>query len=322
MKTGDGGGCNDVLGYDTWTISLYLIVYLCVAAAIGVIANTVVIFKTIIFERNIRRRTRDLTMTSTNSFVLSLSFSNVGTLSVSLLFYFWVYYSGQQITEALCRYVLPMHELFSSASIFSITFISVDRFLILFKGFREKMVRLSYKVWVAMLWVVCYVLFALPFTFVYNVTNINGDYVCASQWDTDTGRRTHLTLLIVFKVLLPGMVVFISYSGIIRSLKKVSSLSTNSSLHVNSSAAMVMTKSKRIVTVSVMMVMTFWLTYVPHALLVLYVEFGNLDASDFELLEILYAIAVALMQSGAMIFPLILLFSIQTKKTKRHLPQH
>lgn len=279
------------------------LIYLSIAAIIGIVGNLVLMGKSILFQRKSQRSSSNLTTTSTHYFVLSLSISNLGTLTVSLAFYLLPHYISFPITPFSCRYILPVRELFLAVSIFSITFIGTDRFLILFKAYREKMTRHSYKVCVIMLWVLSYLIIALPFSFVYKVANVDGANVCDSMWDTNTERRAHVIFIIVFNVLLPCFLIVWSYVGIARRLRKVQAES-------ELPRRLIIVKSKKIVTVSVMMVMAFLITYIPYASLVLLVEFGNLYSSFFQQLnlELLHAISICLLYSSAMVFPYILIF--------------
>ena len=279
------------------------LIYLSIAAIIGIVGNLVVMGKSILFQRKSQRSSSDLTTTSTHYFVLSLSISNLGTLTVSLAFYLLPYYISFPITPFSCRYILPIRELFFAVSIFSITFIAMDRFLFLFKAYREKMTKHSYKVCVIMLWVLSYLIIALPFSFVYKIAYVDGANVCESMWNTKTERRAHVTFIIVFNVLLPCFTIIWSYVGIIRRLKKVQAES-------ELPRRLIIVKSKRIVAVSVMMVVAFWITYIPYASLALLVEFGNLESSFFQRLnlELLHAISICLLYSSPMVFPYILIF--------------
>lgn len=303
--------------FDVPAIINHQLIYLSIIAVMGTIGNLIVLVKSIILQRDIQRRSCNLTMTSTNYFVMSLSISNMGTLTISLAFYLLPYYMSFPINEFSCRYILPARELFLAVSIFSITFMGVDRYLMIFKVFRTKMNPFANKICVLMLWILSYLIFALPFSFVYKVVYVDGENVCDPVWNSPTERRAHITFLIFLNVLMPGVVVCLSYAGIIRHLKQVSFSSVpDLSQNKNNSITLVATKSKRIVAVSIMMVIAFWITYIPYALLALVIEFGDLNATSFEQIGLLHAIATCLVYSSAMVFPFILIFFSKPFKPK------
>lgn len=288
-------------------------IYLSIIAVIGIFANLVVLVKSIRYQRSLICRGR-VSMTITNFLVISLAISDLGTLTFSLSFSVFPHlYPDFWITDFSCKYIQPFREWFLAVSIFCVAFIALGRYLIIFETFREKLTFFSSNaINIILLWILSYLIFALPFSAVYKLQHEDGLRSCDSKWDTLAGRRVHVTFVVLVNVLLPTLTVSLSYIGIIRQLRKVRMVvfPEEVSNKMAKQAMMTLTiQSHRIVKVSFFLLVAFYVTYFPYLMLIIAVEYGNVDQSSFPQLELIHAIATCLVYTCAMVNPIILMFT-------------
>ena len=316
----NGSGSGSGSGDDSYEIETFKsviisqVIYLSFVGVIGTIANIIVIC------RGVRNKNgfasfgshRNAAMNTTNMLVISLAVSNLGTSTFSVgIFIFPIYVKNVPINDFTCRFIWPLRELFTAVACYSFTFIAVGRYLILFKSFRNAKVFSSPTANNVALWIFCYLIFALPFATAYKPYNLNGTWLCDTFWESHQARRWHVTFLMIFNSFTPTFLVSVSYLGIVRRLKRarniVTPVSAIKSLPGNHEPVSFVMHSHRAVRISLLLLISFIISFIPYGILMLCVEYNNLDADTFPQLETIHAIAFCLLHSGAMIDPLIIM---------------
>ena len=298
------------------------VIYLSIVAVIGVFANLTVLAKAIAYHRCTTNRNR-VAMTTTNFLVINLAISDLGTSTFSVAFFILPSYMPTfPINEFTCKYIQPFRELFFAVSTFSVAFIGTYRYLILFETFQKRMTFLSSNIINnIILWIMCYLIFALPFSAVYKVDFVDGAPICDAVYDTSTAQRAHRTFTVVVHVFLPVMMVSLSYIGIIRRLRRVRMVVTpvevgNKQIQNAEMPMGLIVQSHRIVKVSILLLIAYWVTVLPYTFLVIAVEYGYLDGIHIPEIEQLTAIAICLLYSPVVLNPFILMFTSDLYRPK------
>lgn len=318
---------DDGSGKDSGVPSIVVkqIIYLSVVAVIGIFANLTVLAKGIAYQRQRCTSNRNrVAMTTTNCLVISLAISDLGTSTFSVaLFILPSYMPNFPINEFTCKYIQPFRELFFAVSIFSVAFIATYRYLILFEIFQKKLTLLSSNIINnIIIWIMCYLIFALPFSAIYKVDFVDGARVCDVSYDTPTRQRAHRTFVVVVHAFLPAMMVSLSYIGIIRRLRRARMVVTpvavgNKQIRNRAEVPMALTvQSHRIVKISILLLIAYWVTVLPYTFLVIAVEYGYLDGQSFPEIEKIGAVAGCLLYSTAVLNPLIVMFTSDLYRPK------
>lgn len=312
--SGEGGGIPSIV--------VNQVIYLSVVAVIGVFANLTVLVKGIAYHRRTTNRNR-VAMTTTNFLVINLAISDLGTSTFSVAsFILPSYVPTFPINEFTCKYIQPFRELFFAVSIFSVAFIGTYRYLILFETFQKRMTFLSSNIINnIIIWIMCYLILALPFSAVFKVDFVDGARICDPAYDTPTAQRAHRTFIVVVNAFLPVIMVSLSYIGIIRRLRRLRMVVTpvevgNKQIRNAEMPMGLIVQSHRIVKVSILLLIAYWVTVLPYAFLIIAVEYGYLDEIDIPEIEQLGAIAVCLLYSPVVLNPLILMFTSDLYRPK------
>jgi hypothetical protein len=318
--SGSGSGDESDVVLEKWkSIVIAQVIYLSFVAVAGTIANLIVIFRGLRYKNGLTSfgSHRSAAMDTTNMLVISLAVSNLGTSTFSVgIFIFPMYVPNTPINDFTCRFIWPLRELFTAVACYAFTFIAVGRYLILFRSFRNTRVFSSPVANNIALWVFSYVLFALPFAAAYKPINLNGTWLCDTYWEKPETRRAYITFLILFNSFVPTFLVSISYMGIMRRLKSsrnvVAPTSTMKSLPDNQEALSIAVHSHRAARISLLLLISFVITFIPYGVLLLCVEYKNLNTDTFPQLEKIYTVAFCLLHAGAIMDPLIIMLSSST----------
>ena len=313
--SGSGSGEDEVI--EKWkSIVIIQVIYLSCIGVIGTIANLTVIFRGLRYKNGLTGSGshRSLAMDTTNMLVISLAVSNLGTSTFSIgIFIFPLYVPNTPINDFTCRFIWPVRELFTGVACYAFTFIAVGRYLILFRSFRNTRLFSSPVANNIALWLFCYLFFGLPFAAAYQPYELNGSWVCDTYWDTPEAQRAYVTFLIMFNVFIPSFLVCASYIGIIHRLKGarnvVAPCTTMKTLTDNQEALSIAVHSHRAVKISLLLLVSFFITFVPYGVLMLCLEYYDFNADTFPVVEKIYAVVFCLLHSGAAIDPLIIMLS-------------
>ena len=317
-------GSREILEEEWGSTVINQVIYLSFVAVIGSIANLIVIFRGIRYRKDLKsfgcRRTE--VMNNTNMFVISLAISNLGTSTFSIgVYIFPMFIPNVLVNEFTCRYIWPFRELFIAVSCYSFTFIAVGRYLILFQSFQNAKIFSSPAVSNIILWIFCYLLFAVPFSTAYKPIDFEGTLLCDIFWETSGAQRVHVTFLVLFNMLVPTFLVCACYLGIIRHLEKVRNVfapNTAETLSDDDQTLAIAMTSHHAARISLLLLFSFLITYVPFGVVVMYIEYGNVEY--FRGLETIHAVAFCLLHSGAVIDPLVIMLSSSEYRLKCEYP--
>ena len=316
-EEGSGSGSGDDEPVYKWrSIVINQVIYLSIVAVVGTIANLLVIYRGLRYKNGLTRSRHGSAMDTTHMLIISLAISNLGTSTFSVgIYIFPLYVPNTPINDFTCRFIWPVRELFTAVACYAFTFIAVGRFLILIPSLRNCKVFSSPIANNVALWVVAYLVFALPFAAAYTPYELNGIWVCDTYWKTPDAERAYNTFLILFNVLVPTFLVCVSYVGIIGRLKRARNVVApvaGGRISESGEILSVVVNSHRVVKISLLLLLSFIITFVPYAVLLLMIEYKGLDADTFAELETVHAVAFCMLHSGAVMDPLILMLSSNT----------
>ena len=321
MQSSSGSGSGDDssdLEYDS--IDQSQAIYLCFVGVIGTIANFIVIFRGFRYKSGQTSSAgshRSAAMDSTNLFIISLAISNLGTSTFSVgIFVLPMYIPNTPINNFTCRFIWPVRELFTAVACYSFTFIAVGRYLILFRSFRNTRLFSSPIANNVALWLFSYLLFALPFAAAYKPIKYDGRWICDTMWETAEAQKAYVTFLILFNSFVPTFLVCVSYLGIIRRLKRsrnvVAPISTLKALPDNREILSIAVHSHRAARISLLLLVSFIITFVPYGVLTLCIEYNNWNSETFPQMHAVHAVGFCLLHSGTVMDPLIIMLSSST----------
>ena len=319
--SGSGSG-DDSSDLEHHSIDTSTAIYFCFVGVIGTIANLIVIFRGFRYKSGQTNSTgshRSAAMDSTNLFIISLAISNLGTSTFSVgIFIFPMYVPNTPINDFTCRFIWPVRELFTAVACYSFTCIAVGRYLILFRSFRNTKVFSSPIANNVALWLFSYLLFALPFAAAYKPVKLDGtnQMICDTMYETAEAQRAYVTFLIVCNSFVPAFLVCVSYLGIIRRLKRsrnvVAPISTLKALPDNREILSIAVHSHRAARISLLLLVSFIITFVPYGVLTLLIEYNKWSSETFPQLQVIHAVTFCLLHSGAVMDPLIVMLSSST----------
>ncbi|ETE66957.1 Substance-K receptor [Ophiophagus hannah] len=190
-----------------WQIALWAIAYLLIITA-SIVGNATIIW-IILSHRQMR--------TVTNYFIVNLALSDLLMSALNTVFNFVyachnVWYFG----EGFCRFhnFVPVTAMF--VSIYSMTAVSMERYMAIVYPFKQKLSAANTKWIIGIIWLVACAL-AFPQFFYAQVITDHGLAKCAVNWPHNHSQRQqltyHITVILLIYVL-PLTVMFVTYSAI------------------------------------------------------------------------------------------------------------
>ncbi|XP_046865038.1 QRFP-like peptide receptor [Xenia sp. Carnegie-2017] len=299
------------------TVIIVQVAYLSFLCVFGTTLNMIVIFRALRYRNSLLTSGtyRKISIDSTNMFVISLAIANLGTSTFSIgLIILPLYFKNIPVTNFACRFIWPIRELFYAVSCFSLTLIAVSRYFILFKTFQNRKIFRYPILNNIVLWLFCYFVFAFPYSRGYKPEQVNDILICdTTNWSTLQEERGYITFVVVAHVVIPTMFVGISYIGIITRLKHASNmiapLSTIKMAHPNEDMLSTVVKSHRAVKISLLLLLSYMITFIPIACLLLFLQYKEITEDMFPEIEYIYVICTCLVNSGVVMDPVILMLS-------------
>ncbi|XP_039593598.1 substance-K receptor [Polypterus senegalus] len=237
-----------------WQVALWAIAYAAIVI-VSVIGNLTVIW-IILAHRRMR--------TVTNYFIVNLAFSDASMSAFNTVFNFvYAIHNDWYFGLGFCRFqnFFPITAIF--ASIYSMTAISVDRYMAIIHPLKPRLSSFSTKVVIGTIWLVAFSL-AFPQFFYSKTVYFHPRTICMVDWpEADGGKHRliyHITL-IVLNYLLPLMVMLVTYS-IVGVTLWGSEIPGDSSEHYQNQ----MQAKRKVVKMMIIVVVTFAMCWLPYNL--------------------------------------------------------
>ncbi|XP_053570822.1 galanin receptor type 1 [Bombina bombina] len=260
--------------------------------ALGVLGNSLVIA---VLARNKPGKPRS----TTNIFILNLSIADLAYLLFCIPFQSTVYILPTWVLGAfICKFVHYFFTVSMLVSIFTLSAMSVDRYVAIVHSRRSSSIRVSRNAFLGVIltWILS---FAMASPVAYNQRLIyrgNNETFCWEFWSNLKHKRIYVVSTFVFGYLLPLLLISFCYAKVLNHLhKKLRNMSKKSEA----------SKKKTAQTVLVVVVV-FGISWLPHHVIYLWKEFGTFPLTQASF--VFRIIAHCLAYSNSSVNPIIYAF--------------
>ncbi|OCT74550.1 galanin receptor type 1 [Xenopus laevis] len=228
--------------------------------ALGVLGNSLVIT---VLSRNKPGKPRS----TTNIFILNLSIADLAYLLFCIPFQSTVYVLPTWVLGAfICKFIHYFFTVSMLVSIFTLSAMSVDRYVAIVHSRRSSAIRVSRNalLGVVLIWILS-IAMASPVAYNQGLVYKNNQTFCWESWPNAQHKRVYVVCTFVFGYLLPLLLISFCYAKVLNHLhKKLRNMSKKSEA----------SKKKTAQTVLVVVVV-FGISWLPHHVIHLWVEYGN-----------------------------------------------
>ncbi|XP_067906019.1 galanin receptor type 1b [Heterodontus francisci] len=236
---------------------------------LGIVGNTLVM---IVLGRSKSRTSRS----TTNTFILNLSIADLSFLLVCVPFQATIYSLPEWVFGAfLCKLVHYFVMVTMLVSIFTLVTMSVDRYIAVVHSKHPPCIRnkRNASVAVTVIWLLA-LLTAVPVA--QHQTLLTGHHqapnssFCWEEWEDETQKQVYKVTIVIIGYLLPLLLICCCYAKVLFHLhKKVKNISKKSKRSKKKTAQTIM-----------LVVAVFLLSWLPHHVITMWVEFGNFPLTD------------------------------------------
>ncbi|XP_076863954.1 galanin receptor type 1 [Brachyhypopomus gauderio] len=259
---------------------------------LGVLGNSLVITV-------LARRKPGQQRSTTNIFILNLSIADLSYLLFCIPFQSTVYMLPTWILgEFICKFIHYFFTVSMLVSIFTLSAMSVDRYIAIVHCRKSSSIRVARHalIGVVVIWILSLVM-AAPVAYHQSIVESNDNSTfCWEVWPDHDRRKIYVVFTFVFGYLLPLILISFCYAKVLNHLnKKLKNMSKKSEA----------SKKKTAQTVLVVVVV-FCLSWLPHHVVHLWVEFGSFPLTQASFL--LRVAAHCLAYSNSSVNPVIYAF--------------
>ncbi|XP_048882674.1 galanin receptor type 1-like isoform X1 [Brienomyrus brachyistius] len=205
---------------------------------------------------------------TTNIFILNLSIADLSYLLFCIPFQSTVYMLDTWVLGAfICKFIHYFFTVSMLVSIFTLSAMSVDRYIAIVHSRKSSSIRVAKHalIGVALIWILSFAM-AAPVAYNQNIVqrNENNTY-CWEVWPDQSQKKVYVVCTFIFGYVLPLLLISFCYTKVLNHLhKKLKNMSKKSEA----------SKKKTAQTVLVVVVV-FCLSWLPHHVVHLWVEFGS-----------------------------------------------
>ncbi|MCI4390602.1 hypothetical protein PGIGA_G00124420 [Pangasianodon gigas] len=260
--------------------------------ALGVLGNSVVIAV-------LARRRPGAPRGTTNIFILNLSVADLSYLLFCVPFQATVYVLPTWVLGAfLCKFTHYFFTVSMLVSIFTLSAMSVDRYVAIVHSRRCSGVRVARHAVraIAVIWALSLAM-AAPVAHYQNIIEHDGNATyCWELWPSARDRKIYVVCTFVFGYVLPLLLICFCYASVLNHLhKKLKNMSKKSEASKRKTAQTVL-----------VVVVVFCLSWLPHHIVHLWVEFGSFPLNQASFM--FRVIAHCLAYSNSSVNPIIYAF--------------
>lgn len=221
---------------------------------------------------------------STPSFVRNLAVADILILTYCVPLHLCLI-SRVPMNDFVCRYLVPLRDVFALTSILTIMAISLERAVAVKSPFSLERLQKYTRYWIVVIWVVSYLIAGLPMVFVMD--SQSGQF-CVPQWSSIKLRNAHQASAILL-IVIPGIVTTLSYMCCLRSLHKLRQRRKNTKESSGVMQWSFITQTRTISRIAMVLVAVFWMCNLP---LVTYAILSNYEVIAHTQQEHTYTTAV------------------------------
>ncbi|KAG7476133.1 galanin receptor type 1 [Solea senegalensis] len=235
---------------------------------------------------------------TTNIFILNLSIADLSYLLFCIPFQSTIYMMPSWVLGAfICKFIHYFFTVSMLVSIFTLSAMSVDRYIAIVHSRKSSTIRVAKHalVGVVVIWILSLAM-AAPVMYYQNIFHRGNDTFCWEVWPNQNQRKVYVVCTFVFGYVLPLLLISFCYAKVLNHLhKKLRNMSKKSEA----------SKKKTAQTVLVVVVV-FCLSWLPHHVVHLWVEFGTFPLNQASF--VLRVAAHCLAYSNSSVNPVIYAF--------------
>ena len=182
-------------------------------------------------------------------------------------------YHGWPLGELACQILAPTQDVFVVVSVLTYTLIAWERHRAVLTPFKPKLTLRTIKIASVSIWIVSYLSTGLPIALHCNLHTIQGTPRCLATFTSDITRQIYESYLVIFFIILPLLFQTYAYSRVVHCLRRKGversfSGSTRGSVKRKS-------KKRKLIRVTILMMILFQVCYIPRGVLMLLYEFAT-----------------------------------------------
>ncbi|KAJ7985159.1 hypothetical protein DPEC_G00349190 [Dallia pectoralis] len=211
---------------------------------------------------------------TTNIFILNLSIADLSYLLFCIPFQSTIYMMPTWVLGAfICKFIHYFFTVSMLVSIFTLSAMSVDRYIAIVHSRKSSSIRVARHAFigVVVIWVLSLAM-AAPVAVIHNIYQKGENHTyCWEVWPDPNQKKAYVVCTFVFGYVLPLLLISFCYAKVLNHLhKKLRNMSKKSEA----------SKKKTAQTVLVVVVV-FCLSWLPHHVVHLWVEFGNFPLTQW-----------------------------------------
>lgn len=271
----------------------------------GSVGNTLLVY-TVLRWREMR--------TPCNYLIVNNAIADLGSVFIAAPLRIIEVYHGWVFGEPACRIVAPIQDVFGVVSIATYSLIAWERYRAVVTPFKAKLTLRRISITVVVVWIVAYLSAGLPIALHLNLIKIGGTFWCTALFASDLSRQIYEVYLVVAFLVIPLTTQTMAYSRLLHRLTQKDDLER--SLSNSRSSRKRKVKKRRLVRVTVILIVFFHVCTIPRMVMMLLYEFAPLDFIKSTAFDRASVVVMALFYVRHVINPMIL-FSISTDYRKR-----
>nr|XP_058950768.1 substance-K receptor-like [Pocillopora verrucosa] len=182
-------------------------------------------------------------------------------------------YHGWPLGELACQILAPTQDVFVVVSVLTYTLIAWERHRAVLTPFKPKLTLRTITIASISIWIVSYLSTGLPIALHCNLHTIQGTPRCLATFTSDITRQIYESYLVIFFIILPLLLQTYAYSRVVHCLRRKGlersfSGSTRGSVKRKS-------KKRKLIRVTILMMILFQVCYIPRGVLMLLYEFAR-----------------------------------------------
>ncbi|XP_068700974.1 neuropeptide FF receptor 1-like [Montipora foliosa] len=276
-----------------------------VIIVVGCIGNTLLLY-TVIRWREMR--------TPCNYLIANNAIADLGIVTIAAPLRIVDVYQGWVLGKPVCQLLAPTQDALAVVSIITYTLIAFERYRAVLSPFKRKLSSRSILIIILVTWVLAYLSAGLPIAMHLTVVNKAGKSYCMASFASDVSRQIYEIYLVVVFLLIPLTLQTLAYSRLVHRLTREDPLKRSFSDPRSSHKRQL--KKKRLVRVTITLVVFFHICYIPRMVVMLIYEFARPSFTNNIYFKYADLVILVLFYVKHVINPLIL-FSISTAFRRR-----
>ena len=217
-------------------------------------------------------------------------------------------YHGWPLGELACQILAPTQDVFVVVSVLTYTLIAWERHRAVVTPFKPKLTLRTITIAAVFMWIVSYLCTGLPIALFCGLATIRGTPLCLASFPSDITRQIYESYLVIFFIILPLLLQTFAYSRVVHCLRRKSvERSFRGSTRSNVSTK---SKKRRLIRVTIILIIFFQVCYIPRGVIMLLYEFAR-EFTTQPIFQRVNLVFLALYYAKHVINPIIL-FTIST----------